>query len=354
MGRHAGAGGQAVAWRAAMSVPCLPPPPEWAPQSFLWVGWPRLASEWGEAFERARAEIARFIAEAAHHVPVRLAVGDDAAAACAHAMVPPDHASIMRVPTGDIWLRDTGPVFAFDTGGAQLAHGFRFNGWGGKFNMPGDTETAAAIAEAEGARALSHDFILEGGAVEHDGAGTVITTRECLLNPNRNPGWSQGDAERALEAVFGARRVVWLERGLLNDHTDGHVDNLARFCGPGRVLCQRAAGAGDPNGDRLGEVEESLRTAGLTVETIPSPGRINDAGGQPAPASHMNFVVTNGAVIVPAYGHSQDRALLAGLANAFPGRVVRALGSDAILKGGGSFHCMTCHVPSTHHGDFPS
>ena len=340
---------------AAMTTCPLPPPPEWAPQSALWVGWPRLPEEWGGAFETARAEIAAFIGEAARHVTVRLAVGDEVAEAAARAMLVPGLAQLHRVPTGDIWLRDTGPVFTFDDAGQLRARCFRFNGWGGKFDMPGDTETAPAIAAIEGAGPIPHDFVLEGGAVEHDGAGTVITTRECLLNPNRNPGWSESDAERALEHAFGARRVIWLERGLLNDHTDGHVDNIARFCAPGRVICQRAAGRNDPNAERLAEIEASLCEAGLDVASVPSPGHVSDGDGHPAPASHMNFLITNGAVIVPVYGGAPDAAVLEAIAGAFPGRAIRPLGSDAILAGGGSFHCMTCHVPAPpQEDDIPS
>ncbi|NBC19830.1 MAG: agmatine deiminase [Alphaproteobacteria bacterium] len=329
--------------------PPPPPPPEWASQSALWVGWPRLPGEWGTAFEPARTEIAAFARALAGRTRLRVAAGDETAIAAARESLG-GCAQIRAVPTGDIWLRDTGPVFSYAPGGALLAHCFRFNGWGGRFEMPGDTETAAAIAEAEGARARLQDFILEGGAVEHDGAGTVITTRECLLNPNRNSGWTEADAEAALEAVFAARRVVWLDRGLLNDHTDGHVDNLARFCGPGRVVCQRASGADDPNSDRLAEIEARLRAAGLDVFTVPSPGFVPDAAGRALPASHLNFVTSNGLLAVPDYAARPGEGLEQAFAAAFPGMTLRRLSSRAILSGGGSFHCMTCHVPAPAQG----
>lgn len=333
-----------MAWRAAMLTPVSPPPPEWAPQSALWVGWPRLFEEWGAAFEPARAEIAAFACALAGRTRLRVAAGDETAIAAARKSLE-GGAQIRAVPSGDIWLRDTGPVFSYALGGALLAHCFRFNGWGGRFDMPGDAETAAAIAEAESARPVPHAAILEGGAVEHDGAGTVITTRECLLNPNRNPGWCESDAERLLEAVFAARRVIWLDRGLLNDHTDGHVDNLARFCGPGRVVCQRASGADDPNDDRLAEIEARLRTSGLDVLTVPSPGFVPDAAGRALPASHLNFVSSNGLLAIPDYKARPGEGLEKAFAAAFPGMTLKRLSSRAILSGGGSFHCMTCHVP---------
>ena len=135
---------------------------------------------------------------------MKLAAGDDIAAEAARGVLK-GAAQIVRVPSGDIWLRDTGPIFGFGEAGQRTAHCFRFNGWGGKYVMPGDTGTADALAGKEGAKAIQHDFVLEGGAVDHDGNGTVLTTRECLLNPNRNPGWSEADAERALETALGAR-----------------------------------------------------------------------------------------------------------------------------------------------------
>lgn len=320
-------------------------PPEWARQSALWVGWPRLPEEWGGALEAARAEIAEFIRLAAQYLPVKLAAGDDIAAEAARGVLK-GAAQIVRVPSGDIWLRDTGPIFGFGEAGQRTAHCFRFNGWGGKYVMPGDTGTADALAGKEGAKAIQHDFVLEGGAVDHDGNGTVLTTRECLLNPNRNPGWSEADAERALETALGARRVIWLDRGLVNDHTDGHIDNIARFIGPGRAACQAPGGPGDPHRERLLAAQDTLLAAGLDVVAIPSPGRVEDEDGNPVPASHMNFVFANRALILPVYEDINGRRAAAALAKALPNWRVRPLPSRAILAGGGSFHCMTREVPA--------
>ncbi|MEL6568313.1 MAG: agmatine deiminase family protein [Pseudomonadota bacterium] len=326
-------------------TPSTPPvPSEWMPQRAIWVGWPRLADEWGDAFEAARSEIAHFVQKLSTRLPVRVAIGDDAAerAALAHGIAPE---MLRRVPTGDIWLRDTGPVFTQSSGGELLAKCFEFNGWGGKFDMPGDRDTSQAIAHVEDARTNTHSFVLEGGAVDHDGTGAVLTTRECLLNPNRN-GWREADAEMALETSLGARRIIWLERGLLNDHTDGHVDNVARFIGPGRVVCQRPISADEAQADRLAEVEDALRAAGLDVETIGSPGDVADPGGEIAPASHMNFVFANGEILFPVYDQALGEAAAAQLAAICPGWRVVPIPSRAILSGAGSFHCMTCNVPA--------
>jgi len=330
--------------RGSMDVREQVIPAEWAPQSAIWVGWPRLIEEWGEAFEPARAEIARFIARVSARLPVRVAVGDNAAKAAALAHGIP--AGLIRgVPIGDIWLRDTGPVFAIGPRGELRANVFAFNGWGGKFDMPADRETGAAVAAAEGVAPRSHPFILEGGAVDHDGQGTVLTTRECLLNANRN-GWSEAEAEVALQRALGARRIIWLERGLAHDHTDGHIDNIARFIGPGRVVCQAPAGRDVPQAERLAEAEAELRAAGLDVVMIPSPGRVETADGHILPASHMNFVFAAGDVYLPVYGGASGRAAAAALAEALRSWRVVPLGSRAILQGGGSFHCITCNVPA--------
>lgn len=320
-------------------------PAEWAPQRLVWVGWPRLETEWGEAFSSARREIAQFASALARHVPVRVAIGDDQAEADAVAAGLGRVAELSRVPTGDIWLRDTGPIFHWSPDGSLAAACFDFNGWGGAFNLPGDRATADAIACKEDAVASHNPFILEAGGIEHDGEGTFIATRECLLNVNRN-GWSEAEAENALEKALGARRIVWLPRGLAGDHTDGHVDNIARFIAPGRVVCQIASHARDPQSERLLESEASLMEAGLEVVTIPSPGRVEDGHGRPLPASHLNFVFANGAVLMPDFGTPQALVAAQVLERAALGMSVELLPARSIVQGGGAFHCMTCHVPA--------
>ncbi|WP_035617716.1 agmatine deiminase family protein [Hyphomonas johnsonii] len=319
-------------------------PPEWAPQAALWCGWPRLAEEWGGDLEGARAEIAAFIRTAAGFVPVKVAVGSSEALASARAMLG-ETAELVEIPTGDIWLRDTGPIFTSGPEGRE-AQAFRFNGWGGKYVMPGDDQTAAALAGVEGVPLHAHDFVLEGGAIDVDGEGRLLTTRQCLLNPNRNTGWGEGDAEVALSVAFGVNEIIWLGDGLLNDHTDGHVDNVARFIAPGHVLCQHPTGKEDPNAAILLAIVDRLRTMGLMVSTISSPGRIDLGDGKAAPASHMNFTITNGAVIVPVYDERFGLVALSELRPLFPGRKVIGLPALNILRGGGSFHCMTREIPA--------
>ena len=325
-------------------------PAEWAPHRAMWLGFPSHAEGvWEDELAQAQVEVAALARALAGpgREKVRLMTGTSGGEAMARRLVG-DVAGIEIVPGrfGDIWLRDTGPIFA-QTPGGQSARGFRFNGWGGKYDMEFDDEVAAQIAEASGVPLVAHDFILEGGAVDHDGIGTILTTGQCVLNPNRNPGWTQGAAEAAFARAFGATKTIWLGEGLANDHTDGHVDNLARFVAPGVAVCPVAYGRGDVNAGAYDDAARRLGEAGLKVVRVPSPGWIEGAEGGPAPASHMNFIIANGAVVMPTYKEGQAADLAAqALQSVFPDRKVISLPSNAILTGGGSFHCITQQEPA--------
>jgi agmatine deiminase len=324
-------------------------PAEWRPHKAVWTAWPSAADLWGEDLEAARAEVAamiRALADGGKGDRMRvLAHGREAEATAKLALA--QSAEIVSGAFGDIWLRDTGPIFTAD----GRALGFRFNGWGGKYQLPHDEEVSARIALLAGAEYKHHDFILEGGAVEMDGEGALLTTRQCLLNPNRNPHWTEEGAEAALKRALGAEKILWLDEGLLNDHTDGHIDNLARFVAPGRVVCQAPAGRDDPNHDVLEEIALSLAAMRdaqgrkLEVIRIPSPGVVEDEDGDAVPASHMNFCIGNSVVVVPIYSGAGDDAVNA-IAPLFPDRKVVGLSAHAILTGGGAFHCITQQEPA--------
>lgn len=324
-------------------------PPEWVAHKAVWVGWPHLRGEWGEAFESARREIAVFVRALSRVSAVRIACGSREAYGSAwfafEAEIAEKRVTLHTLPAGDIWVRDTGPVIGRSGAGA-IAALFQFNGWGGKYLMTGDTMTAGAIASVESLPRLRHDFILEGGAIELDGEGRLLTTRQCLLNPNRNAEWTQARAEIALQAAFAIDQVIWLGDGLSNDHTDGHVDNLARFIGPGRVVCQSPSGPDDPNAVQLKQIESLLRAEGLDVLTVPSPGRIVDRNGDSVPASHMNFLISNGQVFLPIYEESYGVQAITALETLLPDHKVVGLPARNILSGGGAFHCMTQQVPA--------
>jgi agmatine deiminase len=329
-------------------------PAEWAPHRAMWLGFPSHEDLWEDDLRVAQGEVAALARALAGPggERVKLMTGSPEGEAEARAQVG-GVAGIEIVPGafGDIWLRDTGPIFAAGPNGPQ-AQAFRFNGWGGKYALEHDDTVAAQIAQAAGARLVGHDFILEGGAVDHDGEGTVLTTGQCVLNPNRNPGWTEAVAEAAFADALGARKVLWLGEGLACDHTDGHVDNLARFVAPGVVACPIAYGKGDPNAAAYDDAARRLNgmtdAAGrqIKVMRIPSPGWINGPEKRPAPASHMNFLIANSAVIVPIYAQAPGAFAVQALEHMFPGRTVIGLPSSAILTGGGSFHCITQQEPA--------
>ncbi len=331
-----------------------PVPAEWSPHRAIWLGFPSHEELWEQNLGPAQAEaaaLAQALADPGGE-RVRLLVCGDAAATEARALIGADsRIELVRGDFGDIWLRDTGPIFTGE-GEEFRAVGFRFNGWGGKYVLEGDDTVADQIAAAAGAPLALNDFVLEGGALDHDGFGAVLTTRQCLLNPNRNPGWTEQAAEAALAAALGATRVLWLDEGLKNDHTDGHVDNLARFVAPGVVACPIAFGRDDPNADVYDATARQLagmtgpRGAPLQVARIASPGRITDADGEIVPASHMNFIISNGAVIAPIYDDTSGGFALDALRSLFPERAVIGLSSRALLTGGGSFHCITQQEPA--------
>ena len=324
-------------------------PPEWARQSTVWVGWPHLRGEWGGAFDGARLDIATFVRAVSEITPVRIACGSREAYGSAWFALEPEirsgRVSLHTLPAGDIWLRDTGPIIAVRDS-APVCLQFKFNGWGGKYVMSGDTMTSGGIASVEFMPRRAFDFVLEGGAVDFDGAGRVLTTRECLLNPNRNPDWTQADAENALSTAFGVETVIWLGDGLRNDHTDGHIDNLARFIGPGRVVCQSPSGRDDPNADRLEAIENELRANDLEVLTVPSPGLVEDEDGMALPASHMNFLISNQTLYLPTYEDTFAPQAKSRLQAYLPDYQIIDLPARHILAGGGAFHCMTQQIPA--------
>ncbi len=321
-----------------------PPLPEWAPHQAVWIGFPSAADLWEADLAPAQAEVAAFAA--AVHADgtgeaIWLVAADEAAAAEARRLAP--FAKIIVEAFGDIWLRDTAAII-LGSGNGRRGVDFRFNGWGGKYELEGDETIGQRLSGEAAIPCSAPDWILEGGAIDGDGSGTIITTEQCLLNPNRNPGFDREEVEERLNRDLGATRVVWLGDGLLNDHTDGHVDNLARFVAPGRVAIPEAT-TDDPNAQSYADAAEALLDADLEVVAIPSPGHV-ERGGELIPASYMNFYIGNAAVVVPLYGAPNDGVAVEAIQALFPDRRVVGLRADHILTGGGSFHCISQQVPA--------
>jgi len=318
-------------------------PAEWMPHAATWTAFPSAADLWEDDLAPAQEEVAAMARAVARGERVELLVANAEARARAEALLADADVRIHDYGFGDIWLRDTGPLFMASPVGAAAA-GFRFNGWGGKYDLPGDDGVAAFVAKAAGVPLARHGWVLEGGAIDCDGTGLAVTTEQCLLNPNRNPRMDRIEVESHLRRDLGIDRVLWLGEGLLNDHTDGHVDNLARFVAPGRLALPVAAGRDDPNADVYEDAADRAREFGLDIVPIPSPGRV-EADGKIVPASHMNFYIANAVVVVPLYGTASDEDAVKAIAALFPDREVLGMRADHILTGGGSFHCITQQQP---------
>lgn len=327
-------------------------PAEWAPQKAIWTAWPSNSDEWDGDLESPRRDLTSLVHALAPTNKVRVLVSDDEAEKSARAAIG-TVAELVRAKYGDIWLRDTGPIFASTPEGA-VALRFKTNSWGGKYDLPDDATVGDDIARSAATPVRRFDFVLEGGAIDQDGEGTILTTRQTLLNPNRN-GWTKDQAEAALREAFGAKKVIWIDEGLKNDHTDGHIDNIARFVAPGRVVCQAPAGPDDPNAETLNAIAAVLASATdaagrkLDVVRIPGVGLYHNRLGDVSPASHMNFIIANGVVVVPVYGTATQSAALKALQAVFPSRKVIGVSSRGLLgageAGGGSFHCITQQEP---------
>lgn len=316
------------------------------------MAWPSHADLWEDALRSVQDAFVAMCRALGLGERLEVLVPDAEREAEARARLAGLPARFHRIPFGDIWLRDTAPLFLVKEGSVRPAS-FGFNGWGEKYALPEDHLVSERVVEAlGGATPFSFPFVLEGGSVETDGEGTCLTTRQCNLNPNRNPEMDERAVEEALRSALAAKKVLWLRDGLLNDHTDGHVDTIARFTAPGRVVCMEARAKDDPNAGVLAEIARDLAAMTdasgrrLEVVRIPSPGLVNDAKGEPMPASYVNFFVGNASVVVPQYGVSSDDEAVAEIGALFPGRRTVGVHARELLAGGGAFHCITQQQPA--------
>jgi agmatine deiminase len=323
-------------------------PAEWEPHERTLMGWPCRVSLWGPTIERARTEYAAVANAIAAFEPVTMIAADGGDAALARAACG-EAVEIVQLPIDDSWLRDSGPIYVRDDGDRKAVH-FRFNAWGGKFiPWDRDAQIGALIARRLGDEVAEAPLVLEGGSISGNGAGSVITTEQCLLNPNRNPSLSRTDIEDALRAALGVETIVWLGQGLVEDRdTDGHVDLIAAFTGPEQVLLQ-TVDPDNPNYENCVENRARLERAGIDVLELPHLPYATVAGEHVA-VSYLNLYICNGAVIVGVTGADTDAAALARIEAAYPGREVVAVPGATLAFGGGGPHCITQQVP-TRDGD---
>ena len=331
-------------------------PVESARHAATWTVWPVGEELWEGRLDEVRTDMAGLVAALARFEPVVLLVADaearrDAEARLGRAGIASGAVRSLSAPLDDVWLRDAGPLFVLGRDGRLAATDWRFDGWGGKYASARDDRLPERIASVLGVRRFAFDAVLEGGAIEMGSDGTLLTTRSCLLDGVRNPGWSEDDYQRALRDGLGATRVAWLEGGLVDDHTDGHVDTVARFAGEDAIVCVVADEDDAANRATLGANRErlaSLRRAdgsAYRLFDLPLPEDRSVVDGVRPPRSYANFCLVNGGVVVPTWNDPRDAEALGILQAAFPGREVVGVPATALVSGGGAFHCVTQHQP---------
>ena len=333
-------------------------PAEWAPHEATWLSWPHNRDTWPEQLEAVKDVWAQMAAAVSPGEKVLLLVDDaaekkEASKQLVRFGARMENVELVEIPTVDVWMRDYGPTFVTRPGGeAPLAfNDWIFNGWGNKYaSYTDDDSVAKAIAKRLDVPVFAHDVVLEGGSIEVNGAGTCLTTEQCLLNPNRNPQLSQGDLESFLKANLGVDHILWLGDGIVGDDTDGHIDDIARFVDEKTVLCAVEDDAADENYAPLQENYERLQGARdqngakLALVTLPMPGKVAYRGTR-LPASYANFYIANNAVLGPTYNHPNDGRALGILAELFPGRKIVPLPSTDAVVGLGAMHCVTQQQP---------
>ena len=329
-------------------------PAEWAPHVRTWMCWPCRVETWSgaDALLRAKQATARIVRAISTFEPVVLAVRHEDAAEAK--LATGGLAELFEVALDDSWARDSGPTFLRGPAGGRGAVQWRFNAWGNKYRpYADDAMLAAHIAEAADVRLYKAPLVCEGGAIHSDGEGTLLTTEQCLLNPNRNPHLTRLEVEERLALYTGARRILWLGDGFSDEETDGHIDNIACFVAPGRVLVgvppSRSLPDFKPVMDAIRRLSEARDTKGRSFEVIEveQPARVRfDWRGRPLQASYVNFYLPNDCVIMPSFDDPNDEKARAVLADCFPGRDLLQIDALDIVEGGGGIHCITQQEPA--------
>lgn len=350
-------------------------PPEWAPHAATHMGWPFDDELWVGYLEGVREEFAALVATIAAFEPVVLNVRDEETetgartriAAAAERLYPARAAEVagnveyFRVPLNDVWFRDNGPLFVVGAPGSQqegqvAATDWLFNAWGRKYApWDDDDRAAAALTDHLGMKRFGVPIVMEGGALEINGQGVCLTTRSCLLEPNRNPELTPDQLEAYLRDNLGLTQVVWLPEGLEGDHTDGHIDTIVRFTDDDTIVCAVEVDESDPNHATMAHNLQLLKAlrkpdgSPYRVIELPLPAKRIELEGERVPPTYANFYVGNGFVVVPTYNDVNDERALNILRPLFPGREVIGLPAENLITGGGAFHCVTQQRPAGPH-----
>ena len=335
-------------------------PAEWEPHAATWIAWPHRRATFLGDFGPIPAFFARFIRLLAACEPVKVIATEAALAEAQEQLRGVANVECIDIPTNDSWLRDTGPVFLVPRelkgkakpAGGPVAVCWEWNAWGGKYPpWDRDAQVSRSIAGRLGMAVVTPGVVLEGGAIETDGEGTLLVNHRCVVDPKRNPGLSQAEMEHVLQTRLAADRVIWAGGELAGDDTDGHIDQIARFVAPGRVVAARQPDRLDPNqaslAENLAQLESAVDARGRRLEVIPIdiPSRFSFEGTQ-LPASHLNFYMANGAVMVPVFGGPTDEPAVRTLAACFPGRRMVPIDCQELVRGRGALHCITRDQPA--------
>ena len=326
-------------------------PAEWEPHQGTWISWPKDPDTFPPAIlpavERTYVKMVKALGSGEE---VHILVNESKEETRVEALVGDANVRFHHIRTVDVWVRDYGPTYVRGRRGAVVK--WIFNAWGNKYeDLKPDDESGEEIAVGSGLAVVRPGIVLEGGSIDVNGDGSLLTTEQCLLNPNRNPGIGKKGLEKILGVNLGARNVIWLGSGIEGDDTDGHVDDIARFVGPRRVAAAVEPGADDSNHepltDNLRRLEASRDQDGRPLEVleIPMPPKIIASDGR-LPASHLNFYIGNAVVIVPTFGGESDRVALRHMQEAFPNRDVVGLDCRALVHGLGTLHCVTQQIPA--------
>jgi agmatine deiminase len=330
-------------------------PAEWEPQEAIWLSWPHNETTWpGALLAEVQRSYAEIIQALHRQQKIKLLVRDAGAEEQVRNILGGFNVQLSQVvffhiASEDAWIRDYGPTFVVKNGELAMVK-WTFNAWGNKYDdLLNDTRIPYELNRIEKLPIFEAGIVLEGGSIEVNGAGTVLTTEQCLLNSNRNPQFNRKDIENYLKDYLGVSRVVWLKEGIVGDDTDGHIDDIARFVDEQTIVCALEDDPSDENYALLQENHELLKETGFRVIKLPMPGFVGDSQGR-LPASYANFYIGNGAVVVPQFGHTNDQRALDILRDCFPGRHVVGVNCTAMVHGLGTIHCCSQQEPRRANG----
>lgn len=335
-------------------------PAEWNRHTATWLTWPKDPETWPDRVPQVEEIFLQMMAALAPHETVNLLVDDEKGTASVRvrlAFPGADNIRFLQIPTVDSWIRDYGPNFIVSAGNKLAYNDWIFNAWGNKYEeLKQDDSVPARLEGLLEMPRFEPGIVMEGGSIEVNGAGCVLTTEQCLLNPNRNPHLTKHEIERYLKNYLGVEKILWLSEGIIGDDTDGHIDDIARFVAPNVIVCAVEDNPEDANykilQDNLSRLRAMTDVNGRAFEivTLPMPGVVGGASTgtrdlDRLPASYANFYIANNVVLVPIFGHSHDARALEVLQRVFPGRRVVGINCEPLVWGMGTIHCVTQQQP---------